>query len=402
MPLITVWRSNPEIFANMSIEQVLAMAGDGKLRDDSVCSTELRSYLAEVPSSQLATYAEYCLTDSFPKSGMALQDVINELGRRLDFEVTNGRYQGSTAHIGNDGLWRGPEGNSILVEVKTTDAYRISLDTIARYRDRLRSSGDLSGESSMLLVVGREDTGDLEAQVRGSKHAWDMRLISVGALVRLARLKESTEEPSTAAKIRSLLVPMEYTRLDGLIDVLFATATDVETALPVTEAAADDEARQAYDFTSPEILKAKREQLIAALERKFGTKLVRKTRAMYWDAEHQHPTVFTLSKRYDRSAIPTYWYAYHPAWDEFLASSKAGRFVLGGVDLMVAFAVPVEVMREHLAEFNQTTKPDGSCYWHIKVKEATPGHYQLLLSKSGTSLPLDGYALPLASESAKL
>jgi hypothetical protein len=186
----------------MSIEQILAMAGDGKLRDDSACSKELRTYLAEVPSSQLATYAEYCLTDPFGKSGMVLQDVINELGRRLDFEVTNGRYQGSSAQVGNDGMWRGPEGNSILVEVKTTDAYRISLDTVARYRDRLRSTGELSERSSMLLVVGRQDTGDLEAQVRGSKHAWDMSLISVGALVRLTRLKESTEEPATAAMNR--------------------------------------------------------------------------------------------------------------------------------------------------------------------------------------------------------
>ena len=35
-------------------------------------------------------------------------------------------------------------------------------------------------DSSMLIVVGGEDTGDLEAQIRGSRYAWDIRLVSDG------------------------------------------------------------------------------------------------------------------------------------------------------------------------------------------------------------------------------
>jgi hypothetical protein len=50
----------------------------------------------------------------------------------------------------------------------------------------LITSGQLKeDQSSILIVVGREDTGDLEAQIRGSRHAWDVRLISVDALLRL-------------------------------------------------------------------------------------------------------------------------------------------------------------------------------------------------------------------------
>lgn len=115
------------------------------------------------------------------------------------------------------------------VEVKTTDAYRIALDTIAAYRDKLRTEKQIVGVDSMLIVVGREDTGELGAQVRGSRHAWDMGLISVDALAHLAKLKESTEDAATGTKIRSVLVPKEYTRLDGLIDVLLTAAKDVET-----------------------------------------------------------------------------------------------------------------------------------------------------------------------------
>ena len=75
---------------------------------------------------------------------MVLQDLINELGRRLDYQVTNGRYQGTVNSIGHDGIWLSPEGHTIIAEVKTTDAYRISLDTIAGYKYKLIDAGRAS------------------------------------------------------------------------------------------------------------------------------------------------------------------------------------------------------------------------------------------------------------------
>jgi hypothetical protein len=92
-------------------------------------------------------------------------------GSRLDFKVTNGRYQGTTGEIGFDGLWKAPEGNDVIVEVKTTDAYRISLDTIAGYCTRLQEQGTSWEERFNFARFGPEDTGELEAQVRGSRHA---------------------------------------------------------------------------------------------------------------------------------------------------------------------------------------------------------------------------------------
>ena len=190
MPLLAFWKSNPAEVGGMSIEQIVRTAGDGALKDGSACSTELRSYFSQIPSEKLATYLQNCLSEHFEKSGLVLQDVVNELGRRLNSEVTNGRYQGTTNTIGFDGLWSAPEGSSMIVEVKTTDAYRISLDTIAGYRKRLGEAGQLTDEASILIVVGRQDTGELEAQVRGSRHAWDVRLISAEALMKLVALKE--------------------------------------------------------------------------------------------------------------------------------------------------------------------------------------------------------------------
>src|SRR5436190_13511709 len=108
MALLSIWNSNPEALLNFSIEQIVATAGNGKLLDNSECSTELRTYLSQVSSEKLAEYADYCLTTKFDNNGKILQDVVNELGRRLDYQTTNGRYQGSRNAVGNDGLWLSP------------------------------------------------------------------------------------------------------------------------------------------------------------------------------------------------------------------------------------------------------------------------------------------------------
>src|SRR5437588_7054311 len=125
MPLLELWSSNPSVISQFTIEQVVKAAGSGNLQDASNCSHELREYLLRVSTEQLANYIDTCLTSSFPNSGRALQDIVNELGRRLDFQVINGRYQGTVNAIGHDGLWVSPEAHTVVVEVKTTDAYRI-------------------------------------------------------------------------------------------------------------------------------------------------------------------------------------------------------------------------------------------------------------------------------------
>jgi hypothetical protein len=279
MPLMALWSSNPGTVGEFIIEQVVATAGDGNLRDESACSQELRAYLAQAPSEKLGPYIQHCLTSSFSKSGMVLQDLVNELGRRLDFAVTNGRYQGTTNAVGFDGIWRSPEQQTIIVEIKTTDAYRISLDTVAGYRDKLAASGLINGPNSILVVVGRQDTGELEAQVRGSRHAWDIRLISAEALIKLVQLKENSDDPETGRKIRALLTPFEYTRLDRLIETMFKAATDIEQMVESDGPGEDEEDKEpagaltekgVWQFTASNLLNEKRARMIAAVGHQLG------------------------------------------------------------------------------------------------------------------------------------
>jgi hypothetical protein len=394
MPLIALWASNRTAIDEFTIEQVVATSGDGNLKDASLCSLELRAYLSEITSSKLTRYIEHCLSQHFSKGGMVLQDLVNELGRRLDYKVTNGRYQGTSNAIGYDGIWTSPEGHTIVVEVKTTDAYRISLDTIANYREKLVTKDEVVPPSSILMVVGREDTGELEAQVRGSRHAWDIRLISADALIKLVQLKEDADAPDTGRKIRSLLAPMEYTRLDQMIDVMFTAAKDVESAAGAATAIEIEEpselapdninktenSKGAWVFTDAALLQAKREVIIGALSSREKVNLIKRTRALYWDAGHTVRVACTISKRYAKPRTYPYWYAYHPPWDEFLAEGQRAFFVLGCMDLEVAFAVPWNILHPVLEGLG-TTQKDDYFYWHINLTEPETGKLALIIPK---------------------
>jgi hypothetical protein len=338
---------------------------------------------------------------------MVLQDLANELGRRLDYDVVNGRYQGVSGAVGFDGLWTSPEGHAIIAEIKTTDAYRVSLDTIAGYRDQLISAGTIGPESSVLIVVGRQDTGELEAQIRGSRHAWDVRLISAEALIKLVQLKENSDAPETGLKIRSLLTPVEYTRLDRMVDVMFTTATDVEAAAEVAlqeDASAPENIVTPFvqrrsdsgpwQFTDSKELQAKRDHIVSALGAREGVHLLRKSRALYWSAARDVRAACAMSKRYEGKSQNAYWYAFHPQWDEFLGEAARSFFVLGCMDLEVAFAIPHEALRPVLASLNTTTRDAGS-YWHIHLRERSGG-LELVIPNSVERFPLKPFAVDLA------
>lgn len=330
-----------------------------------------------------------------------LQDLVNELGRRLEYDVSNGHYQGTPTKIGFDGIWRSPEEHTIVAEVKTTDAYRIALDKLAEYRQKLLAQHKISEPCSILILVGRQDTGELEAQIRGSRHAWDIRLISVDALLKLVLLKENSDQPETGRQIRSILTPMEYTRLDNMIDVMFATATDVETVIAETNPTPEEPSQPKEDassgsgwqFTDIAVLDAKRAEIIEAVAKKIGTKLIKKSRALFWDAEHKRRVGCTISKRYTQVTYP-YWYAFHPEWNEFLQGGTELYLVLGCMDLDFAFAIPFAVINSNLEALHTTTTPKKT-YWHIHLVETANGGHAILLPHRSTQLSVDQYKIQI-------
>ncbi len=299
--LAEFWKSQPSSLIGKTFQQVITFAGDGRLLDGNRTSEELREWLSLIPLSVLRSGLEECLDGKFEGSPFALQDCTNEIGARLGYTIEHGLYRGKKGSTGNDGLWTASDHHAILVEVKTTDAYRINLDTLAGYREKLiLDQRILPQKSSILIAVGREDTGDLEAQIRGSRHAWDIRLISLDALLRLAEVKEEFSDASTSNKIDQLLRPVEYTRVDSIVDLLFAAKKEIEANEPIVPPP---------EIGKPEIQTAKleanieeaREVAVRFIGEKLGCKFNRRGRATRLAEDGQIRLVCLASQRYSKS-----------------------------------------------------------------------------------------------------
>jgi hypothetical protein len=274
--------------------------------------------------------------------------------------------------------------------------------TVGHYRDRddLILSKRIANSSSILLVVGRQDTGDLEAQVRGSRHAWTVRIISADALSKLVELKESAELAS-AAKIHELLVPFEYTRLDKIIDIAFTVAEEAGEAaeeqgtpvgITITQYGADSPIKQQH--TPLDTIEQVRAEIVHVLSRTYSP-LVKRSRALYWSADKSVRATITISKRYENGG---FWYAYHPSWDAFLGDAATGFLVLGCVGSSEAFAIPHSWIRSKL-EFLYTTERDSTKYWHLVLQPNDEGHMLLRLN-NGLSESLEPFKLKLPASIA--
>jgi hypothetical protein len=392
MALLSFWKSNKDEVLKQTIEQVVSNAGDGGLRDNTDCSKEFRQFLKMVPSEQLFGYARHCLETTFNKGGLVLQDIVNELGRRLDFDVEDGLYQGTRTSIGFDGIWRHKDQSDLIIEAKTTDYVTISLEKLAKYKERLVAEKKVQQDASVLIVVGREDTGALEAQVRGSRYAWEMRLISVERLIKLVQVKEKSDDPATVHQIRQLLQPFEYTKIDKIIDVIFTTAVDVENQQgnEQEEPSDQDEHEGGKQIrTAPELLNAKRQQAVEAFAALKGKELVKQSRTLFWSPNKELRICCAVSKRYEGDYQP-YWYAYHPKWDAFLAEAEDGYFVLSCMDRNEAFAVPYSWLAANKKNLNMTENGDRS-YWHVPVTTLDNGNLAINTSKIGSKTPLEPY-----------
>ena len=391
MSLLQQWRTTPKQLQDKHIRQLIAFAGDGKLRDGNDTCTEFREFLREIPSDALTRYATECLDEPFSDNGFALQDIINEMGRRLGFEVENGRYRGVKGQVGHDGLWKLPGETMIVVEVKVSDAYRFDLNTVAAYSRALaRERRPDNSRVSTLIVVGRTDTGDLETQIRGSRHAWDMRLISVDALSKLVGLKEAVEDPQTLAKIHDILVPKEFTKLDEIVELVFSTAEEAkQTQLTedVQEELIESTSRRDKKFTPV----AYHDACVERISAKLKVPLIKRTRASFSSPAGDVVLVCAVSKTHEDRAEANYWFAFHPHQRDLLLGAKKAfvGFGCGSPDKIVL--IPFQEFDRWLPGMNMTQKTDRS-YWHVQIFEEK-GVLVLVRKKGEPKIALKEYTI---------
>ncbi|MEW6443802.1 MAG: hypothetical protein AB1640_22900 [bacterium] len=366
MALLDLLKKSPDQVTDKQVQQLIAFAGAGKLIDESDCSAELRAFLASVSTSNLKNYADQCLKQTFTDSGLALQDIVNEIGARLGAEVTPGRYRGTSKHLGFDGLWRFPNGHSVVAEIKTTDAYRIDLNTIADYRKALIDNGAIGDKdaSSMLLVVGRQDTGDLEAQIRGSRYAWDIRIISVDALLSLLSIKEEVEDPQIIQRIHSILVPREFTRLDEIVDVLFSTTEDIKQDEAATVEGVTPISKKSKEPKFTPV--AFHDACMARIQNSVKETLIKRTRAQYSSPDKAVIVNCAVSKEHNPDTAPNYWFAFHPHQRETLRQASKAFVAFGCGSSKRVLLIPFSEFEQWL-EGLWTTQTQDRCYWHVVI-----------------------------------
>ena len=391
MALTDLWTKSKEELSTKQVQQIIAIAGEGRLRDGNSTSMEFRHFLAAIPSELVARYASECIATAFSDSGLTLQDLVNQIGVRLGFDVTFGRYRGVAGRPGFDGLWRSPGGHALVVEVKTTDAYRIDLNTVADYRRALIEGGLSKEQSSILLVVGRQDTGDLEAQIRGSRHAWDVRLISIDALIRLMSVKEALEDPSLVRRIHQILVPREFTRLDEIVDILFTAAEDLRQdadGIPPSEEDDDDADADEKKFTPVAFHAACVERISAALAKPF----VKRSRATFFTPDDATHLICAVSREHHRSGQHFYWFAFHPHHREFAAAAPEGYVAFGCGTPANVLLIPFDVFSPWLEGMNVTDLEERH-YWHVQI--VSDGRsFTMLQRKGAPRIELTRFLLP--------
>lgn len=398
--VLEFWRANKNFLQEKAIQQIIPLLGDGKLRDNSVASAEYRELLENIPSHLLSRYAEECLNSAFENSGYALQDIVNQIGARMGFQVEPGLYKGVSNKVGFDGIWSTQDNYQMVVEVKTTDTYRINLDTLAAYRTKLIEQSKIDKRnSSILIIVGRDDTGDLEAQIRGSRQAWDIRLISVLALIKLMTLKESLSDSKTVHQIHQILRPLEYTRIDRIIDIMFLASEDLQTEVVVSEELETEDA-YAQTMEAPSkpsnILSATpasfHDECIERTQQFLGISLIKERRNQYTSPDKRYRIVCAVSKEYPKAHEVGYWYAFHLGQRDYLTEGEFSYVAYGCGSSDKVILIPY-LDFEPMTRSMSTTINGQRYYWHVKIFERNNQFHMGALT-TGERILLSKYLLP--------
>ena len=394
MALIDMWKANRDGIREKSLHQLLAFAGEGKLSDGNTCCKEFRELLGELSLDVLRRHASEALNGDADAPGLALQDIVNTLGARLGYQVQNGLYRGRHGEPGHDGLWRDPSSaHSIVIEVKSTSAYRIKLEPIAKYQEALADAGKIKPrESSALIVVGQkdEDTSDLEAQIRGSRHhAGDVRVISLDGLFKMVALKNDTDDPASAQLLRGVLVPKEYTKLDELLEIVSFVAQDLVPDQPAgtdLEEVKEKGGGREGAYVSKLDKDALRHQMEELVQKKIGQGLKGISRSLYESLDGKIAIAYAPSQAYVHKSYTGYWFALHDHQVDFLKKYASGfvAYYCAGAGILLLPWDEVSKWVKYLGESSH----NGRHWWHVVLKNVK-GSWEMRLKAGSPGNPVN-------------
>jgi len=372
------------------INQIIGIFGDGKFADGNETSEELRYFLAQVQKEYLKGYANQCVNEKFDGNGFALQDIVNELGKRLGFDIEYGRYRGVPGKPGHDGLWLAKNGgHSFVVESKVTDSFPIKGNELSEYREKLIEEKKIGKQnSSILLVYGRGDRERLVSQLIGSAVFANIQVVSVAGLFDLLDLKENIEKNGVRT-VHDLLKPV--LTVEKSIDfVRSCMGQDVKHDAKKKDVPAKEEIKNR--ITSKSISASDYDHCRAIVARKLNVNLRGRNRVLYDSGDKNVGVIFMVSKAYERSkGKKFYWYSVHMKRLGDLDGYRRGYLAFGCGSNGDVVLIPVADFHK-IKDFLNVTDAVGRFYWHVHIHVENERH-ELGTKKGHESMPLDPYLL---------
>lgn len=188
--------------------------------------------------------------------------------------------------------------------------------------------------------------------------------MSVDALIRLMLLKETVEDPQMLKKIAGVLVPQEFTRVDGIIDLVFSAAEEVRQDVEETEVQEDMPRRK--DKKVPKFVSVDfHAACIRRIEKNLNRSLLKQTRATYSSPDESLVVVCAVSRAHSREM---YWYAFHPHQKEKLEAAREGYVAYGCGSDKIVLLIPFKDFAPWL-EGMWTTQLEDRFYWHVSIRQ---------------------------------
>ena len=345
------------------------------LKDGSEASKRLREYLETADLELIESWVSQVLQSG--SDGRVLQDIVNALGVRLGFNVEYGLYQGRQGSIGFDGYWWLP-GLNLIVECKTTDAYRISTDTLVKYANELEHERGLVSTPDILIVVGRVDTGDIEAQIRGSRKDDKIRVIGVESLLSLTQAMAALAGGPATEKLRQSLIPQDFTRLDNLSRLVSEVVYETRQMLTMETSEDKDSTNLELSRVTTEVDLA-RAAVLAKVSSEIGA-LISVAGTKNWFLSQQpncRNVLFMTSKKYNRED-QQFWYSLPEKWISSIGED-GGLLLLHRAGDRGFYQIPWENLEGLLEGLNMV--PDKKrAMWHIGIRD-TNGRVEMLLPR---------------------
>jgi hypothetical protein len=169
-------------------------------------------------------------------------------------------------------------------------------------------------------------------------------------------------------RIRDILMPREFTRVDGIIDLVFSATKEAKQ-----EETPEETSDELEEEASPETKEKKftpvtfRAACIPRLESQFGQTLVKQSSALYATPDERLAVLCATSREYNRP-MPGYWFAFHPSQKKVLEEYDEAWICFGCGSENQLLLVPLNRFVEWLPLFNKTESENRS-YWHVHINK---------------------------------